>query len=1134
MIRKRNTLAVLLAASLSLSVFTGYSTQTVSRADESAPAENVSSELADIDPDASDVSIDEKNFPDKVFREKAKEFDTDGNGKLSSSEISNVKEISCGDSELQSAKGVGFFTALERLNLNFCYDLSELDISKNTNLVYLSLQCSSLTSLDLSKNTLLETVYCNSNKLTSLDVTKLGKLSTLICSHNQLTSLDVGKNLKLVSLSCEGNKLSSLDVSKNTALQYISYGENPLQSVDTSKNTELTSLDCSKIGLTSLDLSENPKLMNVNCSYNKLTSLDFSKNTIISTLDISGNEFKSINVSQLTNLNSLLCSNNQLTSLDVSKNTNLGSLFCDGNKLTSLDLSKNARLYNLRCYKNQLSSLDVSKCTELYYLETYSNSIKKLDVSKCEHLVSAIENCDYTSNASFYAFLDPEKGDVIFSFDKNTEIKPSVNNITPTPKAIYVEPTFAPTLKPVTPPPANEGFENFVERLYKIALNREPEAEGKAFWVKHVKEEGATGADCARFFLLTAPEFMNRKLDNGQFLETLYSVFFDRASDASGKNYWLGRLSTGTSREEIVNGFIESTEWCNVCAAYGVNPGAVSHKANIASENAKAFATRLYTKCLGREPEKDGLAYWSLALSNHEKTAAEAAQLFFNSEEFTNFGLTEYEYLKRLYYTFMDREPDADGLDYWESELSRDKSRAEVLKLFAESPEFTAICKQYGIERGTLPQPPPQKPKYQTKTDDNKILVMSMSSEAQNIIENYLKAHPDVAAKYEFVYTVRNNDGQAYEKMLNSALTSGNGPDIYLVEADYALPYIKGDFSDFAAPYSKLIPNLSAKLKDADVANYTVEMGTNYDGKVVALSYQSTPGVFIYRRSIAKEVFGSDNPATIESVIGAGAQSWDKFLEACETLKSKGYKMVSGLSDIWIVAEKSAQTPWVVNGKLNIDPARSNYLDVAKAMIDNGYTNDNYSWSEPWYADMVDSGPAKVFGWFGPAWFINFVLANKCENAGINVGDFAVCLPPVGFWWGGSWILANRAVIGTEKQAVVADILNYITLDTSKNGLQYKWANMQDGISASRDSVTSGKVLKASNGAIDFLGGQNPFPVYTSAIPYNSAKCKSFYDSDLNGMWQDLANQYAHGNISKETAIVRFKDRAEELGIEAS
>ena len=274
---------------------------------------------------------------------------------------------------------------------------------------------------------------------------------------------------------------------------------------------------------------------------------------------------------------------------------------------------------------------------------------------------------------------------------------------TPTPEPQPDTPTPEPQPDTPTPTPEKEpSFEDFVERLYVVALGRPSEAEGKAFWVEQVVKNGFTGADCARFFMLGAPEFLGRNLTDDEFVEVLYKTYFDRDSEPDGKAYWLGRLASGTERAVLVEEFIESVEWCNVCATYGVKSGALYHKATIPSKNAVKFATRLYTCCLGRDPEEEGLQYWALALTNLDATGYQAASLFFTLPEFVGLKTTNEEYLTRLYTTFMGREPETDGFNYWLGLLNGGTDRVDVMKAFAGCPEFQEICNQYGIVRGEI------------------------------------------------------------------------------------------------------------------------------------------------------------------------------------------------------------------------------------------------------------------------------------------------------------------------------------------------------------------------------------------------------------------------------------------------
>ena len=243
-------------------------------------------------------------------------------------------------------------------------------------------------------------------------------------------------------------------------------------------------------------------------------------------------------------------------------------------------------------------------------------------------------------------------------------------------------------------------FEDFVERLYVVALGRDSEPDGKAHWCKVVGNGSYSGADCARFFL-TSPEFNGRNLNDEEYLKVLYKTFFDRdaAEDPEGFNFWLGKIGEW-GRARVLEGFIDSTEWCNICADYGVRSGAMTAKANKASKNATAFATRLYTECLGREPEESGLNYWSLSLTNQERTGTQAAKEFFYSPEFKDKNLGDEEYVNRLYKTFMGREPETDGKAHWLNQLSSGAmNRDQVFDFFSTCEEFTGICNSYAIAR---------------------------------------------------------------------------------------------------------------------------------------------------------------------------------------------------------------------------------------------------------------------------------------------------------------------------------------------------------------------------------------------------------------------------------------------------
>ena len=197
----------------------------------------------------------------------------------------------------------------------------------------------------------------------------------------------------------------------------------------------------------------------------------------------------------------------------------------------------------------------------------------------------------------------------------------------------------------------------------------------------------------------------------------------------------------------------------------------------------------------------------------------------------------------------------------------------------------------------------------------------AFTDEVPKMVDKFLANNPDFAEKYEVKTTIIATTDGAYQPALDQALAGGgsDAPDMYCAEAAFVMKYTQGDAAHYAAPYEDLGIDVAGDIQAADIAQYSVDIGTRPDdGKVVGLGYQATGGAFIYRRSIAKEVFGTDDPDTIGAAIGAGSNGWDKFYEAAETLKGKGYGIISGDGDLWHAVENSSEQGWIVDGKLNM------------------------------------------------------------------------------------------------------------------------------------------------------------------------------------------------------------------------
>lgn len=107
----------------------------------------------------------------------------------------------------------------------------------------------------------------------------------------------------------------------------------------------------------------------------------------------------------------------------------------------------------------------------------------------------------------------------------------------------------------------------------------------------------------------------------------IYKAAFDRAPDADGHLYWIGRLDAGTTLERVAEEFMGSGEFIG---RYGFNP-----------TNAQ-FLTNLYYNVLHRAPEQAGYDWWLGQLNSGNYTKAQALTSFSESDENKKYAVACY------------------------------------------------------------------------------------------------------------------------------------------------------------------------------------------------------------------------------------------------------------------------------------------------------------------------------------------------------------------------------------------------------------------------------------------------------------------------------------------------------------
>ena len=268
---------------------------------------------------------------------------------------------------------------------------------------------------------------------------------------------------------------------------------------------------------------------------------------------------------------------------------------------------------------------------------------------------------------------------------------------TPTPKpsgssAVTQVPTSTPTPAPTVTEDTVDKIEVLVRRLYTTILGREADEYGLNDWCEQLESGLLNGRQLVTGFV-NSEEFQSLDLTDTEYIELLHQALMGRPSDENGMAFWLNALEKGKTRAQVLSAFIDSDEWFILCSEAGIASGNSNGLDQIT-----AFVRRLYVTCLDRQPDEDGLKYWVGRLMSGSLSGRQCVMGFVFSDEFMAKNVSDEEYVNTMYRTFLGRTPEPAGSSYWLNKLSSGASRESVLLGFADSVEFGLLCADCGIK----------------------------------------------------------------------------------------------------------------------------------------------------------------------------------------------------------------------------------------------------------------------------------------------------------------------------------------------------------------------------------------------------------------------------------------------------
>jgi hypothetical protein len=406
-------------------------------------------------------------------------------------------------------------------------------------------------------------------------------------------------------------------------------------------------------------------------------------------------------------------------------------------------------------------------------------------------------------------------------------------------------------------------------------------------------------------------------------------------------------------------------------------------------------------------------------------------------------------------------------------------------------------------------------------SDDGKVLnIRVWNEEFKTRIEDHYPGYKktgkwkgkigDVTVKWTQVAS----DDNAYQDALDEALlaqedaAADDKVDMFLVEADYALKYVEGDYTvDIVNDLGVSQDALSNQYK------YTQDIVTDSNGALKGSSWQGCPAGMIYRRDIAKEVFGTDDPDEIQALFS----DWSAFQDAAAKLKDAGYLATASVNDTYRVFSNNVTSKWVEDGKINIDENIKTWVDMSKEMVDAKETTTYELWGSDWSKGFMKTG--NVFAYFGPAWFIDFSMNGDKKGSVGKDGGWALCEGPQAFYWGGTWICAAN---GTDNASLVKDIIETMTCDedtlTEIAKKDSDFANNKTAMEALSTDDSFGDSI---------LGGQNPLSLFCKNVESIDLSNLTSYDQGCNEEFQNAMKDYFDGNADYDTALEQFYQTVE-------
>jgi N-acetylmuramoyl-L-alanine amidase len=253
----------------------------------------------------------------------------------------------------------------------------------------------------------------------------------------------------------------------------------------------------------------------------------------------------------------------------------------------------------------------------------------------------------------------------------------------------------------------------FVSSLYTYILGqKQPDKQSVTDWTTKLKAKTVSAGEVISN-LLAKQEYKDRKLNNSDFIVAMYKAFFDLEPSAEYLAKRLAQLNGDLTRAELLDIYVTSTKFKNVCDELGIKIGSITYDdgsggngddQDEATIKISAFVSSLYTYILGqKQPDKQSVTDWTTKLKAKTVSAGEVISNLLAKQEYKDRKLNNSDFIVAMYKAFFNIEPTASNLaDRLKQLDSGDLTRADLLDIYVTSTKFKNVCDELGIKIGSI------------------------------------------------------------------------------------------------------------------------------------------------------------------------------------------------------------------------------------------------------------------------------------------------------------------------------------------------------------------------------------------------------------------------------------------------